>query len=115
MSKHAANNWYFALPDVVLPAGDMPCVIRRLAARHVTGVKLTLKSGKVIELKRETVKGSPQDPMADAEMRGKVRGCLEFGLGASATDVERLADVVASLEKSGDAAKAIVDAFPAQK
>ncbi len=93
----------------------MPCVIRRLAARHVTGVKLTLKSGKVIELKRETVKGSPQDPMADAEMRGKVRGCLEFGLGASATDVERLADVVASLEKSGDAAKAIVDAFPAQK
>ncbi len=78
-------------------------------------VKLTLKSGKVIELKRETVKGSPQDPMSDAEMRGKVRGCLEFGLGASAADVERLADVVAGLEKSGDAAKAILDAFPAQK
>lgn len=69
MSKHAANNWYFALPDVVLPAGDMPCV------------KFTLKSGKVIELKRETVKGSPQDPMNDTEMRAKVRGCLEFGLG----------------------------------
>ncbi len=78
-------------------------------------VKLTLKSGKVIELKCETVKGSPQDPMTDAEMRGKVRGCLEFGLGASAADVDRLADVVAGLEKSGDAAKALLDAFPAQK
>ena len=77
--------------------------------------KLTLKSGKIIELKRETVKGSPQDPMTDAEMRGKVRGCLEFGLGASAADVGRLADVVAGLEKSGDAAKALLDAFPAQK
>ncbi len=77
-------------------------------------VKLTLKSGKVIELKRETVKGSPQDPMSDAEMRGKVRGCLEFGLGASAADVDRLADVVAGLENAGDAAKALLEAFPAQ-
>jgi 2-methylcitrate dehydratase PrpD len=78
-------------------------------------VKLTLKSGKVIELTRETVKGSPQDPMTDAEMRGKVRGCLEFGLGASAAAVDRLADVVAGLEKSGDAAKAILEAFPGQR
>lgn len=78
-------------------------------------VKLTLKSGKVIELKRDTIKGSPQDPMNDAEMRSKVLGCLAFGLGASAVDVDRLADVVAALEKSGDAAKAIVDAFPVQK
>jgi 2-methylcitrate dehydratase PrpD len=78
-------------------------------------VKLTLKSGKVIELKRDTIKGSPQDPMNDSEMRAKVRGCLEFGLGASAADVERLADVVAALEKSKDAAKTILDAFPDQK
>jgi 2-methylcitrate dehydratase PrpD len=78
-------------------------------------VKLTLKSGKVFELKRDTIKGSPQDPMNDAEMRAKVRGCLEFGLGASAADVDRLADVVASLETSGDAAKTIRDAFPSQR
>ena len=78
-------------------------------------VKLTLKSGKVIELKRDTIKGSPQDPMNDAEMRGKVRSCLEFGLGASAADVDRLADVVASLETSGDAAKSILEAFPLQR
>ncbi len=78
-------------------------------------VKLTLKSGKVVELKRETIKGSPQDPMNDTEMRAKVRGCLEFGLGASAAEVDRLADAVAVLEQSGDAAKSILGAFPAQK
>ena len=78
-------------------------------------LKLTLKSGKVIELKRDTIKGSPQDPMTDAEMRAKVRGCLEFGLGATAAEVERLADGVATLEQSNDAAKSIIDAFPAQK
>ncbi len=78
-------------------------------------VKLTLKSGKVIELKRDTIKGSPQDPMNDAEMRAKVRGCLAFGLGTSAADVDRLADVVASLETSGDAAKSILEAFPLQR
>ncbi len=78
-------------------------------------VKVTLKSGQVIELKRDTIKGSPQDPMNDVEMRAKVRGCLAFGLGASAADVDRLADVVAGLENSGDAAKAILGAFPQQK
>ncbi len=77
-------------------------------------VKLTLKSGKVIELKRDTIKGSPQDPLNDAEMRAKVRGCLEFGLGASAAEVDRLADVIATLEQSSDAARSILDAFPAQ-
>ena len=78
-------------------------------------VKLTLKGGKVIELRRDTIKGSPQDPMNDAEMRGKVRGCLEFGLGASAAEVDRLADVVATLEQSTHAAQSILDAFPLQK
>ena len=75
-------------------------------------VKLTLKSGKVIELMRDTIKGSPQDPMSDAEMRAKVRGCLEFGLGATAAEVERLADVIATLEQSSDAAQSILGAFP---
>ena len=78
-------------------------------------VKLTLKSGKRIELKRDTIKGSPQDPMNDAEMRGKVRSCLAFGLGATAVDVDRLADMVTALEQCSDAAKAILDAFPGQR
>jgi 2-methylcitrate dehydratase PrpD len=78
-------------------------------------VKLTLQDGNVVELKRDTIKGSPQDPMSDAEMRAKVRGCLEFGLGAGAAEVDNLADVVATLEQSCDAAKAMLEAFPAQK
>ena len=78
-------------------------------------VKLTLKNGQIFDLKRETIKGSPQDPMTDTEMRSKVRGCLEFGLGATAADVERLADAIAALETSADAAKSLLDAFPAQK
>ncbi|MEQ1775656.1 MAG: MmgE/PrpD family protein [Burkholderiales bacterium] len=78
-------------------------------------VKLTLKSGKVVELRRDTVKGSPQEPMNDAEMRGKVRGCLEFGLGATTAEVERLADVIAAMDQSKDAAKSMLDAFPVQK
>jgi len=77
-------------------------------------VKLTLTDGKVVELKRDTIKGSPQDPMSDAEMRAKVHGCLEFGLGATASDVDRLADAVAALENAGNAAKAMLDAFPSQ-
>jgi len=78
-------------------------------------VKLTLKDGNIVDLKRDTIKGSPQDPMNDAEMRAKVRGCLEFGLGASAAEVDQLADVVAVLEGADDAAKAMLDAFPVQQ
>jgi 2-methylcitrate dehydratase PrpD len=78
-------------------------------------VKLTLKSGNVIELKRDTIKGSPQDPMDDAEMRAKVRGCLAFGLNAGVGEVERLADAVAALDTAADASKALIAAFPAAR
>jgi 2-methylcitrate dehydratase PrpD len=78
-------------------------------------VKLTLKNGKVLELKRDTIKGSPQDPMNDGEMRAKVRGCLAFGLEATTAEVDRLADAIAALDQSTDASRAILNAFPAQK
>jgi 2-methylcitrate dehydratase PrpD len=78
-------------------------------------VRLTLKCGKVIERQSETVRGSPQDPMTDLEMRAKVRGCLAFGLGATPAAADQLADVIAVLEQSCDAAKSILDAFPDQK
>jgi 2-methylcitrate dehydratase PrpD len=75
-------------------------------------VKVKLKSGRVIEAASETIKGSPQDPMSEAEHLAKVRGCFEFGLGADRTAVDRLADAVFRLEQANDAARAIVDAFP---
>jgi 2-methylcitrate dehydratase PrpD len=75
-------------------------------------VKVTLKNGQVRELAADTIKGSPQDPMSEADLLGKVKSCLAFGLGASDADADRLADVVMNLERCDDAAKAIVEAFP---
>ena len=75
-------------------------------------VKVTLQDGKVIELRRETIKGSPQDPMTDTEARTKVKGCLAFGLGASPESVDQLAEVVASLETSSNASDSLLSAFP---
>ncbi|HSQ02889.1 MAG TPA: MmgE/PrpD family protein [Burkholderiales bacterium] len=78
-------------------------------------VKMTLKSGRVLEVASDTIKGSPQDPMTRDEMVAKLRSCLEFGLGATESDALRLADAVNTLEQSSDAAKTLVGAFPAQK
>jgi 2-methylcitrate dehydratase PrpD len=77
-------------------------------------VKITLKSGRVIEAASDTMKGSPQAPMSQDEMLAKLRGCLEFGLGASDAHARRLADAVNTLERSGDAAQTLIGAFPMQ-
>ena len=76
-------------------------------------VKVTLRNGEVRELASGTIKGSPQEPMSAAEVTAKLRACLDFGLGASAADADRLAKAIMNIEKSSDAARSIVDAFPA--
>ena len=76
-------------------------------------VKVVLKNGETREAASDTIKGSPQDAMSAADMTAKLRSCLAFGLGASDADAQRLADVVMNLEREADAAKAIVEAFPA--
>jgi 2-methylcitrate dehydratase PrpD len=78
-------------------------------------VKVTLKSGRVVEGSSDTIKGSPAEPMSTEERLGKLRGCLEFGLGATAAEADRLAETVANLEQFDDAARAIVEAFPAER
>ena len=75
-------------------------------------VKMTLKNGEVREIASDTIKGSPQDAMSEAELRAKLRSCLAFGVGASDADADRLAEAVMNLEQSDDAARAIVEAFP---
>lgn len=75
-------------------------------------VRLKLKDGRTLEAASDTIKGSPQEPMSESELTAKFRGCLEFGLGASPSQSDRLAEVVSSLEKSADAARDIVAAFP---
>jgi 2-methylcitrate dehydratase PrpD len=76
-------------------------------------VQVTLKSGRVVEASSDTVKGSPDEPMSEQELIGKFRGCLEFGLGATVAQADRLAEAIAGLESADDAGRAIVEAFPA--
>jgi 2-methylcitrate dehydratase PrpD len=76
-------------------------------------VRLKLKDGRSIDTDSDTIKGSPQAPMSESELTGKFRACLEFGLGATRAQSDRLAQVVADLENSADAARDIVAAFPA--
>ena len=54
-------------------------------------VKVTLKSGRVIEAASTTIKGSPEEPMSEDELIAKFRACLDFGLGASRPQADRLA------------------------
>ena len=76
-------------------------------------VKVTLKSGRAVAASSDTIKGSPEEPMSGQELVAKLRACLEFGLGASMAQADRLAETIASLEQVDDAGRAIVEAFPA--
>ena len=83
------------------------------AAIEPARVRLRLRDGRTIESARETIKGSPQEPMTEDEILGKFRGCLEFGLGTPASQSDRLAEAVMNLERARNAAAALVAAFPA--
>ena len=78
-------------------------------------VKVTLNDGRVIETDSATIKGSPQEPMSEDELFAKFRACLEFGLGATDADADRLAGTIMDLDTAPDAAAAIVGAFPRQR
>ena len=78
-------------------------------------VTVTLNDGRVIEVKSDTVKGSPPEPMSEDELLAKFRGCLEYGLGAKRADADKLADTIMGLEDVTDAGAAIVGAFPQAK
>jgi len=82
------------------------------AAIEPARVTLRLADGGRIEISRDTIKGSPQEPMTEEEVLGKFRGCLEFGLGAPVSQADRLAEAVRNLEGAQDAAAALVSAFP---
>ncbi len=78
-------------------------------------VKVTFRDGRTTELTASVMKGSPQHPLTEAELLAKFHDCLEFGLGATRAEAERLEQAVASLERSTDVARDIVDAFPLPK
>jgi 2-methylcitrate dehydratase PrpD len=84
-------------------------------ATQAARVKVTLNDGSTVEVRSDTMKGSPEQPMSEDELLTKFHGCLEFGIGASRAESDRLADVALKLETAGDAAAAIVNAFPAPR
>ena len=75
-------------------------------------VKVTLKDGRVLEVSSATMKGSPAEPMSEQETLAKFYDCIEFGLRASRAQADRLAEVIVNLERAGNAAGALVGAFP---
>ena len=75
-------------------------------------VVVTLKDGQKMNVARETIKGSPQEPMNEEELLAKFRNCLDFGLGATRSQADRLADTVLKLESATDVGAALVGAFP---
>ena len=77
-----------------------------------TRVRMTLTSGKVIDVACDTVKGSPAEPMTESEMTDKFRACLNFGLKATTAQADRLAEVVRNIDSSTDVARDVVEAFP---
>jgi hypothetical protein len=82
------------------------------AAIEPARVSLKLAGGSIIEMGRDTIKGSPEEPLSGEEIAAKFRSCLEFGLDAPAGAADRLAEVIRGLERSPDAARDIVTAFP---
>jgi len=75
-------------------------------------VVVNLKDGHKVDVARETIKGSPQEPMTEEELLAKFRNCLDFGLGATRSQADRLAEAVLKLESATDAGAALVGAFP---
>lgn len=75
-------------------------------------VKVRLASGRVIEMRLDTIKGSAKNPLTDQERMAKFYDCLQFGLGASKPAADRLAEVIANIERESNAASAIIAAFP---
>jgi len=75
-------------------------------------IRVNLRNGRSIEVSSSTIKGSPADPMIQAELMGKFYDCLDFGLGAGPAVALRLADCVSGIEYSADVARDIVTAFP---
>lgn len=78
-------------------------------------VTVTLNDGRVVEVKSDTVKGSPQEPMSEDELLAKFRDCLEFGAGATRADADKLAAAIMNIENATDAGAALVGAFPQAK
>lgn len=104
-----ADEAVVALTTIIRVVDDPSIEARAIEPARAT---VTLRNGKTLNLSSFTMKGSPADPMGDAELDEKLRGCLAFGLGSSSDQADRLIAAVRGLDAVPDAARALVDAFP---
>lgn len=83
-----------------------------IPARAIEPARLTvrLRDGTVIERKKDTMSGSPHEPLSVAQVMAKFEDCLAFGLSASPDEARRLADCVMNLERGY--VSDLVAAFP---
>jgi 2-methylcitrate dehydratase PrpD len=81
------------------------------SAMSPTRVTVKMRDGGIIERFLEFMKGSPEDPMSEAEARDKFTACLKSGLDAEPAASDRLAETVFALEKVDDV-KTLITLFP---
>ena len=74
-------------------------------------IKVKLKDGGSITKDRDVMKGSPGDPMSEAEAVDKFCSCLDLGLGVDQAASRRFADMILNLEKVSNVSD-LVAAFP---
>jgi len=84
-------------------------------AVHPARVRMMFRDGTERVLFSDAMKGSPRAPMTVDEILTKFRTCLAYGLDASRADSDRLANLVFDIDKSSDAARELVDAFPSSR
>lgn len=75
-------------------------------------VRLRLNDGREVYVEKRSMKGSPEEPLTEQELAAKFRACMLEGAGVTAAAAERLAQAVAGLAGSRDAAGDLVRAFP---
>jgi 2-methylcitrate dehydratase PrpD len=75
-------------------------------------VSVRLRGGERLEVSSTTIRGSPEEPLSDAELDEKVRRCLAYGLDVPSGIADRLIGATRDLETAPDAAHALVRAFP---
>lgn len=81
------------------------------SAMSPTRITMKMHDGSTVERFLEFMKGSPEDPMSEVEVRDKFTACLKNGLDAEPAASLKLAATVLALEKLDDV-KTLVTLFP---
>lgn len=105
-------------PEVATLAARATTVVDPLIPKKAVEparVTLKLRGGERRELYSEFMKGGNHDPLSKEDLLAKFHSCMKDGLGANEEQIECLSDAVFSLEKSADAAKSLIQAFPPKK